>query len=390
MTLIAPHGGQLIDRVLTGRDAERRLECADRLPQVSLNQRQLSDLEMIAVGAFSPLEGFMGQKDYESVVSCERLANGLPWTIPITLAVTEDQAKELRLSQEVALTDTDGIVAILELEEVFAYDREQEARCVLATTSELHPSVQYLKRVGDHCLAGKVALLRRPGGGSFASFALDPRQTRELFLQRGWRRIVAFQTRNPVHRAHEYILRCALETMDGLLLHPLVGETREEDVPAEVRLRCYQALLQVALPPERVLLSVYPAAMRYAGPREAVFHAIARKNYGCSHFIVGRDAAGVGNFYGAYDAQKRFSDFEPGELGIQAVCFAATFYCHKCGAMASEKTCKHSAEDRLTMSGTKVREMLRKGQDLPLEFTRPEVAEILRQSYLQQALRAHN
>lgn len=390
MTLIAPHGGRLIDRVLKGSDAERRLESANLLPQVVLNHRQLSDLEMIAVGAFSPLEGFMGQRDYDSVVNSERLANGLPWTIPITLAVTEDQAKKLMFSEEVALADTDGIVAILEIEDVFPYDREREAQRVLATTSELHPSVQYLKRVGGHCLAGKVALLRRPGSGSFSDFVLDPRQTREFFLQRGWHQIVGFQTRNPVHRAHEYILRCALETVDGLLLHPLVGETQEEDVPADVRLRCYQALLQVALPPERVLLSVYPAAMRYAGPREAVFHAITRKNYGCSHFIVGRDAAGVGNFYGAYDAQKRFSDFEPDELGIQAVCFAATFYCHKCGAMASEKTCKHAAEDRLSMSGTKVRELLRKGQDLPVEFTRPEVAEILRQSYFQQALQAHN
>jgi sulfate adenylyltransferase len=389
--LIAPHGSRLIDRVLKGKDREAWLERVERLPRVPLNPRQLSDVEMIAVGAFSPLEGFMGKKDYESVISSERLANGLPWTIPVTLAVTKDQAKEVGWSDEVALTDTDGrIVAVLELEEVFSYNREREAQCVLSTTSDLHPSVQYLKRVGDQCLAGKVHVLRRPDHGSFASYVLDPKQTRSLFKRRGWRRIVAFQTRNPVHRAHEYILRCALETVDGLLLHPLVGETQEEDVPAEVRMRCYLALLQVALPPERIVLSVYPAAMRYAGPREAVFHAIARKNYGCSHFVVGRDAAGVGNFYGTYDAQKKFFDFEPDELGIEPMCFAASFYCRKCGAMASEKTCKHPAEDRLTLSGTKVREMLRGGQDLPVEFTRPEVAEILRQSYSQQALQEHS
>lgn len=391
MSSIPPHGGRLIDRVLKGKEREEWLERAERLPRVLLNARQLSDVEMIAVGAFSPLEGFLGRRDYESVVASERLANGLPWTIPVTLAVTEDQVKEIGPADEVALADQDGaIVAVLELEEIFSYDREREAQCVLSTTSELHPGVQYLKRVGDQCLAGSIRLLRRPGHGPFADYVLDPEQTRSLFEQRGWRRVVAFQTRNPIHRAHEYILRCALETVDGLLLHPLVGETQEEDVPAEVRMRCYLALLQVALPAERIVLSVYPAAMRYAGPREAIFHAIARKNYGCSHFVVGRDAAGVGNFYGAYDAQRKFFDFEPDELGIEPICFAMSFYCRKCGAMASEKTCKHATEDRLILSGTKIREMLRRGQDLPVEFTRPEVAEILRQTYSEQALQEHS
>jgi sulfate adenylyltransferase len=382
MSLIPPHGGRLIDRVLKGPQREEWLQRAERLPRVRLNARQLSDVEMIAVGAFSPLEGFQGRRDYESVLASERLANGLAWPIPVTLAVSEAEVKALGRADQVALADPEGgLVAVLDLEEIFRYDREREAQAVLGTTSASHPSVRYLARAGEDCLAGPIRLLGRPQHGAFANYVLDPKETRFLFEHRGWRQVVAFQTRNPIHRAHEYILRCALETVDGLLLHPLVGETREEDVPAEVRLRCYLALLEVALPAERVVLSVYPAAMRYAGPREAVFHALARKNYGCTHFVVGRDAAGVGNFYGAYDAQKKFFEFTPGELGITPICFGMTFYCRKCGQMASEKTCKHGPEARLTLSGTKVREMLRRGEKLPEEFTRPEVAEILRQGY---------
>lgn len=387
MSLIAPHGGQLIDRMIKGKERERWLQRAEQLQRVWLDARQLCDVEMIAVGAFSPLEGFMGKRNYESVLTSERLANGLPWTIPVTLAVTKEQVKRIGGAEAVALADPDNhIVAVLELEEIFPYDREQEALAVLGTTSESHPSVRYLQRAGDHCLGGRIGVLRRPDHNSFADHMLDPKETRFLFEHRGWRQVVAFQTRNPIHRAHEYILRCALETVDGLLLHPLVGETRNEDVPADVRLRCYLALLEVALPAERTVMSVYPAAMRYAGPREAVFHAIARKNYGCTHFVVGRDAAGVGNFYGAYDAQRKFLDFDSDELGIVPICFSMTFYCRKCEQMASEKTCKHGAEDRLVLSGTRVREMLSNGQDLPAEFTRPEVAEILRQSYFKQAL----
>ncbi len=381
-SLIRPHGGRLIHRLLEGREREEWLERAEKLPKVQLNSRQLSDVELIAIGAFSPLEGFMGQRDYDSVVDRQRLASGLPWTIPVTLAVAKEDAKRVGKSSEVALTNSEGqVVAVLHLEEVYRFDREHEAQLVLKTASEVHPGVRYLKSVGDHCLAGPISLLRRPDRGEFANYLLDPKETRFLFEHRGWRTVVAFQTRNPIHRAHEYILKCALETVDGLLLHPLVGETREEDVPAEVRLQCYLALLRTSLPAHRSVLSVYPAAMRYAGPREAIFHAIARKNYGCTHFVVGRDHAGVGNFYGPYDAQKKFFEFEPGELGITPICFDATFYCKKCGQMASEKTCAHGPEDRLILSGTKVRELLRSGKDLPFEFTRPEVAEILREAY---------
>jgi sulfate adenylyltransferase len=274
-------------------------------------------------------------------------------------------------------------VAVMQLAEIFRYDKNEEAQRTLLTTSEQHPGVQYLASVGDHCLAGPIQVLRRRERGEFARYTLDPKETRYLFQHRGWRTVVAFQTRNPIHRAHEYILKCALETVDGLLLHPLMGETREEDVPAEVRLKCYLALLDASYPSRRVVLSLYPAAMRYAGPREAIFHAIARKNYGCTHFIVGRDHAGVGNFYGPYDAQKKFFDFDADELGITPICFDATFYCRRCGAMSSEKTCKHTSQDRLILSGTKVREMLRNGENLPAEFTRPEVAEILRAAYRQ-------
>ena len=380
--LIRPHGGKLINRMLEGRDREQWIDRAEQLPRLKLNSRQLSDVELIAIGAVSPLTGFMGQKDYENVVDHQRLENGLPWTIPVTLAVTDEDANRVRSASDIALVDTlDQVVAILHLEETYRYDREHEAQLVLKTNSDTHPGVQYLSSVGDRCLSGPISLLRRPDRGEFTNYLLDPKETRFLFEHRGWNTVVAFQTRNPVHRAHEYILKCALETVDGLLLHPLVGETKSEDVPAQVRLQCYVALLDSALPSSRAVLSLYPAAMRYAGPREAIFHAIARKNYGCSHFIVGRDHAGVGNFYGTYDAQRKFLEFEPGELGITPICFDATFYCKKCGAMASEKTCKHGPAERLVLSGTKVRELLRAGENLPIEFTRPEVAEILREAY---------
>ncbi len=377
-----PHGGRLIHRVLEGEEREKALERAQKLPKVQLNARQLSDAELIGIGAFSPLEGFMGERDYRSVVTRERLANHLPWTMPVTLAVTHEVAKSVARTNEVALTDGQGrIMAVMELEEVFEFDRNEEAQKTLLTTSDTHPGVQYLASVGDRCLAGPLRVVNRKDRGDFARFTLDPKETRYLFQHRGWRTVVAFQTRNPVHRAHEYILKCALETVDGLLLHPLMGETREEDVPAEVRLKCYLALLETALPATRAVLSLYPAAMRYAGPREAIFHAIARKNYGATHFVVGRDHAGVGNFYGPFDAQKKFLHFEAAELGITPICFDATFYCKKCGTMSSSKTCKHAPEDRLSLSGTKVREMLRNGDNLPPEFTRPEVAEILRAAY---------
>lgn len=377
-----PHGGRLIHRIPEGNSREEWLRLTSRMPRVRLNARQLSDVEMIATGAFSPLEGFMGRADYERVLTEERLANGVVWTIPVTLAVSEENKREAGKAEAVALTDEENrAVAVMELQETFAYDREREAQLVLRTTDSAHPGVQYLKGAGEWCLAGPVHLLERRRNPVTENCKLEPRETRYLFGEKKWKTVVAFQTRNPVHRAHEYILKCALETVDGLLLHPLVGETRDEDIPAEVRIECYRALLGNTLPTARTVFSVYPAAMRYAGPREAIFHAIARKNYGCTHFIVGRDHAGVGNYYGPFDAQKKFFDFTPEELGITPCCFDATFYCRKCAQVASEKTCPHTPENRLVLSGTKVREMLRNGEGLPAEFTRPEVAAILERAY---------
>ena len=385
MTSNRPHGGRLINRVLEGKAREEWRQRAAQLPRVRLNARQIADVEMIAVGAFSPLQGFMGSRDYESVLREERLANGVVWTIPVTLGVTEETQRSVSGAEAVALTDAeDRVVAIIELEGIFRYDREREAQSVLRTTEKSHPGVRYLETAGEYCLAGPIHLLERRQDRTYENYRLEPKETRYLFAHHGWKTVVGFQTRNPVHRAHEYILKCALETVDGLLLHPLVGDTRDEDVPAEVRIQCYLALLGSSLPATRTVFSVYPAAMRYAGPREAIFHAIARKNYGCTHFIVGRDHAGVGNFYAPFDAQKKFFSFEPDELGITPLCFDATFYCRKCGQIASEKTCAHGPEHRLILSGTKVRELLRNGKELPLEFTQSEVAAILEKAYREQ------
>jgi len=379
---ILPHGGKLIHRVLEGEQRQVALSRIERMERIYMNSRGISDLEMISVGAFSPLEGFMGRQDYESVVHRMRLANGLPWSIPITLSVSSEIANRLKVGEDVALYSQNEIpVGILHLEEKYPYDKEVEARQVYLTTELKHPGVAYLYEMGDILLGGRVSLLNRINYNYYDKYLLDPRETRYLFRHKGWQRIVAFQTRNPIHRAHEYIQKCALETVDGLLIHPLVGETKGDDIPAEIRMKCYLALVENYYPKDRVLLAVYPAAMRYAGPREAVFHALVRKNYGCTHFIVGRDHAGVGNYYGTYDAQKIFSRFGKDEIGITPIFFDHTFYCKRCGHMASDKTCTHPNEYRVMLSGTKVREMLRAGQMLPDEFTRREISEILIEAY---------
>lgn len=377
---IKPHGGKLVHRVVVGEEREEAQARSRELKRIALNARTLSDLELLAVGAFSPLEGFLGKKDYESVLYEMRLASGFLWTLPITLAVSSAEAKQIREGEEVALVDcSEEVVGILSLEEKFGYKKKEEAWNVYRTDEERHPGVWYLYQRGDLLLGGKVSLLRRPGLlGDFEAYKLDPAETRRIFRERGWRAVVGFQTRNPIHRSHEYIQKCALEILDGLLLHPLMGKTKLDDIPSEIRLRCYQVLVDRYFPAERVVLSIFPGAMRYAGPREAVFHALVRKNYGCTHFIVGRDAAGVGGYYGPYDAWELFKQFDREELGITTLFFAEAFYCRECHAVTSEKTCPHEARSRVTLSGTRVRELLQQGVPLPLEFTRPEVAAVLR------------
>jgi sulfate adenylyltransferase len=368
--LVKPHGGVLVDR--TGE----RPDDLDALDKLTLTSRELSDLDMLASGALSPLDGFMGADDYERVLEDMHLANGLPWALPVCLAVDEAP-----VGDRVVLADETGRpLALLEVHEAFDYDKEREAERCFRTTDAEHPGVERLYAQKPRYLAGRVTVFER-AEPAFPELALDPAETRALFAERGWRRVVGFQTRNPIHRAHEYLTKGALETVDGLLIHPLVGDTKSDDVPAATRVECYRVLLEGYYPSDRVVLSAFPAAMRYAGPREAIWHAICRKNYGCSHFIVGRDHAGVGSYYGTYDAQLIFDELEPHELDIEPMFFEHAFWCRACGQMATPKTCPHGGDDHVFLSGTKVRELLAAGELPPKEFSRPEVAAVLIDAY---------
>lgn len=372
---IAPHGGTLINRIASPAQRDEWRDRAESFPRVRLDQRGLCDLITIAIGALSPLDGFMAKADYDPVVTDMHLANGLAWAIPVTLSVTEEVAAPLKEGELVRLDDPDGeFIGILELQEKYTYDKTHEAINVYRTNEEAHPGVKAVYDQGNVNLAGPIWLLERHPDSRFPTYQVDPADSRRVFREKGWKTVVGFQTRNPIHRAHEYIIKCALEITDGLFLHPLVGTTKSDDIPAEVRMRCYEIMMQHYFPLDRVILAINPSAMRYAGPREAIFHALLRKNYGCTHFIVGRDHAGVGDYYGTYDAQHIFDEFAPGELGITPLKFEHAFYCTRTQGMATSKTSPSSPEERIHLSGTKVRALLRSGQLPPPEFSRPQVA----------------
>lgn len=380
--LVNPHGGKLINAFANDAEKKELLNEAKTLKSVVAPRKIQCDLEMIGLGAFSPLDGFLLKEDYDSVVENMRLKNGLVWPIPINLQLNKEQYEEIKNEKKIAIKDDSGdIAAILEVAEIFQPDQKKETQNVYKTTEDAHPGVKYTLEAGEYYVGGKVKLVKHLYD-EFPEFNLGCEGTRKHFQEKGWKKIVAFQTRNPVHNAHEYLLKVALETVDGLMIHPTMGETKGDDIPAAVRMKCYKKTLEF-FPENRTLLCVMPASMRYAGPKEAVLHAIIRQNYGCSHFIVGRDHAGVGKYYGTYEAQEIFNSFKKDDFEIQLINFEHSFYCNACGGMSSHKTCPHDKSNHVFLSGTKVREMLANGETPPKEFTRPEVAKILIESMKQ-------
>ncbi|MEO6990734.1 MAG: sulfate adenylyltransferase [Candidatus Baltobacteraceae bacterium] len=373
-----PHGGKLIDRTLEGAAQRSAFESAHALPRVELSPRNLADLECIATGVYSPLEGFMDEADYRNVVENKRLTRRLAWTIPIALQLDEARASRVKVDTDIALAHPNGsLLATMHVTGKYRPDQEVEAKRIYGTTEDAHPGVAAMRAEGPVYVSGPVTLVAEIPHPDFTHLRLTPAQTRAAFDERGWKSVVAFQTRNPIHRAHEFITKTALELVDGLFINPLVGGTKADDVPANVRVECYEKLLDLYYPKTRVMLGAFPAAMRYAGPREVILHALARQNYGCTNFIVGRDHAGVGNYYGTYDAQKAFDEYTHDELAIVPLKFDNAFFCTRTGQMATEKTSPSTPDERLSLSGTKLRGMLQRGEMPPDYVTRPEIATIL-------------
>lgn len=395
MTLIPPHGGALMNGIVTGEVEVGLRARASTLPRVILDAVALADLDLLAVGAYSPLSAFMGQADYRRVVHEARLADGTVWPLPIVLRASSQEARALREGESVALVggkDTPApgeVVGLLELQEIVLYAKETEAHEVYRTVAPAHPGVARLYASGSVLLGGPVRLLGGPTMIPFPRYHLTPAELRAALQARGWERVVAFEAGSPMHRGHEHLLRSALDTADGLLLHLLAGPTRAGDIPAELRLRTFELLNGRHFPRERLILSTFPAATRYAGPREALFHALVCKNYGASHFAVGRDAAGVGDFYGLYDAQQLWNDFTSAELGITPLFFETTFYCSRCRGAATTSSCPHDRNQHLTLSGTRVRSLLAQRQKLPVELVRREVAELLVSGFVPTAATVH-
>jgi len=378
--LVPPHGGELKPKLLEGKDLEIEMKKATTLKSVRMSSRETSDLIMLAIGAFSPLDGFMVQNDYKRVVSEMHLANDILWPIPITLSVSKEQATAIAIGQEVALVDeeTDMLMGSMVVQEKYTYDKKLEAKDVFRTDDEKHPGVAKVYAQGDVLLGGPVKVFSEGEyPEKFSGHYARPIETRTIFEEKGWATVAAFQVRNPIHRSHEYCTKIALEVSDGLFIHPLVGKLKDDDIPAEVRMKCYEVLLDKYYPKDRVVMKVYPMEMRYGGPREAVLHAIFRQNFGCSHMIIGRDHAGVGKYYGPFDAQNIFNEFDQKELHIKPLNIDWTFWCYKCEGMASLKTCPHKPEDRCLISGTELRRMLSTGEMPPKEFGRAEVMDIL-------------